>query len=75
MNIEINVPNIELFAKALNNAIITYGDLLSSIEFNLEIPNKYQGLADLPYSELLARFNCLVDFYDKIERIEKEYNK
>ena len=74
MNIEINVPNIELFAKALNNAIITYGDLLSSIQYELEVHNKYQHLANLPYEELLARFNVLKDVYFQVEEIERGKN-
>lgn len=31
MKIEIEISDIELFAKALNNAFIAYGDIVSSI--------------------------------------------
>lgn len=75
MKIEIQVSDITLFAKAFNNALVSYGDILSSLRFGLEVPSKYDGLASLSQKELDDRFNELKQVYFQVENIEKEYNK
>lgn len=70
MKIEIEVENIELFAKALNNAYLAYHYIVSSIELGCEIPSKFYSLSYLPEEELHKRRNCLRDVYMQIEKIE-----
>ena len=75
MTINIEVSDIELFAKALNNAIVSYGDIISSLRFGLKIPIKFESLHQLSDMELENRFNELKQVYFQVENIEKEYNK
>ena len=75
MVIEIEVDDIELFLKALNNATIAYWDICSSIFLNCEPQigsRKFSPLADLPDGELEQRFAALKDVYEQIEAKEKE---
>ena len=78
MIIEIEVDDIEVLAKALNNAFLAYGDIISSINLGLE-PQlssvKYLPLMDLPFEELDRRYNTLKDVYLQIEAKEKELIK
>ena len=76
MKIEIEVDDIEVLAKALNNAFIAYGDIVSSINcLGLE-PQlstiRYLPLMNLPAEELDRRYNTLKDVYLHIEAKEKE---
>lgn len=73
MKITIDVPDIKLFAKAFNNALVACGDIYWSIDIGCEFPLKFEGLATLPTEELKARQKCLCDVYRQIEEIEKEY--
>lgn len=79
MKIEIEVDDIEVFAKALNNAFLAYGDIVSSINcLGLE-PHlstiKYLPLMELPAEELDRRYNTLKDVYLQVEAKEKELTK
>ena len=75
MTINIEVSDIELFAKALNNAIVSYGDILSSAKFELDLPLKYEHLFQLSDKELEDRFAILKDVYFQVERIERLYKE
>ena len=79
MKIEIEVDDIEVFAKALNNAFLAYGDIVSSINcLGLE-PQlstiKYLPLMELSAEELDRRYNTLKDVYLQVEAKEKELTK
>ena len=79
MVIEIEVDDIEVLAKALNNAFLAYGDIVSSIScFGLE-PQlstiRYLPLMKLPAEELDRRYNTLKDVYLQVEAKEKELTK
>lgn len=71
MKITIEVNDVELFAKGFNNAIATYGDVVYAIDIGCEVPSRFKVLETIPYENLLARYNCLVDAYKQIEQIEK----
>jgi hypothetical protein len=71
MKITIEIPDIKTAADAINNAMVAYGDIVSSIILCCEIPNKLRPLAKLDEEELTKRFNCLCDIYKQIEEIEK----
>ena len=75
MKIEIEVNNIELFAKGLNNAIAAYGNIISSIDLCCGIPSRFEILKTIPFEDLMARYNCLINVYEQIEQIEKDLNK
>ena len=72
MKIEIEVNDVELFAKGFNNAIATYGDVVYAIFIGCQVPSRFKVLETIPYEELTARYNCLVDVYEQIEQIEKD---
>ena len=63
MKIVIEVDNIELFAKGLNNAIATYGNIIRSIDLCCDVPHQFDVLKTMPFDELRARYTCLVDVY------------
>lgn len=72
MKIEIEVKDISLFAKALNNACISYGDVIWGIYIGCEVPNKFDPLKKLSEEELKARIDCLKDVYRQVENMEKQ---
>ena len=71
MKIEIEVEDISLFAKALNNACISYGDIIYGIYIGCEVPSKFDPLKKLSQEELKARMDCLKDVYRQVDGIEK----
>lgn len=74
MKVEIEIDDLETFAKALNNACIAYYDLTTSIEFGLHpqiSDSKFIPLITLPEEELRKRREILFNVYEQIERIEK----
>lgn len=74
MKIEIEVTDIELFAKALNNASLAYWDIITAIDLGCE-PQirtaKFLPLGALPNGELKNRFEELERVYLQIEDIER----
>ena len=75
MKIEIEISDIELFAKALNNAFIAYSDIVSSINLYGVEPQlstiRYLPLMELSSEELDARYNELKSAYLQVEDIER----
>lgn len=75
MKIEIEISDIELFAKALNNAFIAYGDIVSSVNLYGIEPQlstiRYLPLMKLSSEELDARYNELKSAYLQVENIER----
>ena len=71
MNVELEIEDLSLFAKALNNACVSYGDIVYAIYLNCEVSDKFKQLKELPYEELEKRFYCLKNVYQQIENIEK----
>ena len=72
MKITIEVPDIELFAKAFNNAVAACGKIYWSICMECTVPSDFEALRTLPEKELVARHRCLRDVYEQIEQIEKD---
>lgn len=74
MKIEIEVTDIKLFAKALNNAFLAYWDIVSAIDLGCE-PQirtaKFMPLGALPNGELKNRFEELERVYLQVEDIER----
>lgn len=75
MKIEIEVTDIELFAKALNNAFLAYWDIVTAIDFGCEPQiraTRFLPLGELPDGELKSRFEELERVYLQIEDIERK---
>ena len=73
MKLTIEVPNIELFAKAFNNAVATCGNIYWSVCAGCEVPSNFEALKTIPEEELMARIKCLKGVYKQIEEIEKTH--
>lgn len=71
MEIKLQVKDIELFTKALNNALIAYNEVVNAITLGCDIPSKLEPLRKLDDYELICRRNCLADVYKQVEAIEK----
>ena len=74
MKIEIEISNIELFSKALNNAFLAYGDIVHSINLGCGpqiITTKFLPLTKLSDNELRNRLEELKKVYLQIEEIER----
>lgn len=70
MKIEIEVPDIITAAKAINNAMAAYGNIVWSIILGCEVPKNFQSLANLDDDELTKRLDCLKGIYEQLEAIE-----
>ena len=74
MKIEIEVNDLTEFISALNNALIVYGDIISSIRLGCEpsllIKNKV-ALEQIGEDKLKARYDALVNVHMKLEEIER----
>lgn len=75
MKIQIEVDDLTTFAKALNNAVIAYDDIVVSILLKCKIgvsENKFKTLTKLSDKELESRRDTLLQVYRQIEKLEKE---
>ena len=73
MKIELEINDIEVLSKALNNALTSYGDIVFSTIMRCNIPLKFEKLKDLPDEELMRRVNAIKDIYKQIEKIEERW--
>lgn len=74
MKIEIEISDIELFAKALNNAFLAYWDIVTAIDLGCEPQirtTRFLPLGELPDGELKNRFEELERVYLQVEDIER----
>lgn len=74
MKIEIEVTDVELFAKALNNAFLAYWDIVTAIDLGCDPQirtTKFLPLGELPDGELKNRFEELERVYLQVEDIER----
>ena len=74
MKIEIEVTDIELFAKALNNAFLAYWDIITAIDLGCDPQvkaTKFLPLGELPDGELKNRLEELEKVYLQVEEIER----
>ena len=70
MKIEIEVTDITTAAKAINNAMAAYGNIVWSIILGCEVPKNFQPLANLDDDELTKRLDCLKDICEQLEAVE-----
>lgn len=71
MEIKLQVDDFELFAKALNNALISYNETIWAITLGCEVSSKLEPLKKLSDYELICRRNCLENVYEQVEKIER----
>ena len=74
MKIEIEVTDIELFTKALNNAFLAYWDIITAIDLGCDPQvkaTKFLPLGELPDGELKNRLEELEKVYLQVEDIER----
>lgn len=74
MKIEIEVSDIELFAKALNNAFIAYWDIVHALNLGCDPQvraTRFLPLGELPDGELKNRLEELEKVYLQVEDIER----
>lgn len=71
MKVEIEIPNIKTAVDAINNAAITYGDIIYTMSLGCTIPKSLEPLTKISEEELTKRFNCLKQIYKQLEEIEK----
>lgn len=74
MKIEIEVSDLELFGKALNNAFLAYWDIIHAINLGCEPQIKttrFLPLGELPDGELKNRLEELEKVYLQVEDIER----
>ena len=74
MKIEIEVSNLELFGKALNNAFLAYWDIVHAIDLGCDPQvraTRFLPLGELPDGELKNRLEELERVYLQVEDIER----
>ena len=71
MKIKIEISDITIASKAINNALAAYGDIVSRIVIGCEVPQRFALLTQLSDEELTKRFDCLKSIYNQIEEMEK----
>ena len=71
MEIKLQVDDLELFTKALNNALISYNETIWAVTLGCEVPSKLEPLKKISDYELIRRRNCLANVYEQVEKIEK----
>lgn len=74
MKIELEVKDLETFAKAFNNALVAYDDIVGALWLGLEPQiktTKFLPLTKLSSIELDNRIKCLMDVYEQITKLEQ----
>ena len=74
MKIVIEINDVELFAKSLNNAVVAYGNIIRAIDLGCQVPLVFEGLKTIPFESLRERYDCLIDVYKQVEQMEKDFN-
>lgn len=67
----IEVENITELVDGLNNAIISYKDVVNSIRFGCGISSKLEPLRNLPEEKFMARLKNLIFLYEQLLDYEK----
>lgn len=74
MKVTIEIPDIKTACDALNNAIATYGNTISTIKLCCDLPKTIEPLRQVDEHQLTQRFDCIVNIYKQMEEIERELN-
>ena len=68
----IETENLSELLDGLNNAIISYKDVISSIQFGCNVPAKLEVLRNISEEKLLGRYNSLTSVYKQLLEYEKD---
>lgn len=71
MIIELEVADISMAAKAINNAAAAYGRILCAVMLGCEVPNGFEALCELTDDECRTQILCLKDIIRQIDNIEE----
>ena len=74
MKIEIEISDLELFGKALNNAFLAYWDIVHAIDLGCDPQvrtTRFLPLGELPDGELKNRLMELENVYDQVLDLER----
>ena len=74
MKITIDVPDITLAAKALNNATATLGWFTWGALMGCDIPDRFHKMRDLDENELKKRVEIMKSIVAQVEAIENKFN-
>lgn len=72
MKITIEIPDVALAAKALNNATASFGETCWAAMFNMNLPKKLEPLASLDAEELKRRYMIVKDIAEQIEAVNSK---
>ena len=72
MKIEIETHDISILAKALNNAVIGYNDIITALHLGCDPAAPHlRPLEQIPHEELKQRLEALNGLYIQVEDIER----
>ena len=71
MKITIDVPDISLAAKALNNAVVAFGEACWTHWCECHLPERLAPMKNLSQEEVKERFNIVKSICEQVEAIEK----
>lgn len=69
--ITLEVEDISTLLDGLNNAMISYNEIVSSIILGCDFPSKLDPLKELTFKQLQERQDALKDLYIQLILIEK----
>ena len=76
MKVELEVEDLDLLLKGLNNSLITYHEICSCVFLGCDIPfSSLRPLKNLPYEELEQRLLSVKNIYSQLEQLEQEQIK
>lgn len=71
MKIVIDIPDITLTVKALNNAVAAFGEACWTASMNCDLPSQLQELGNLNLEELKSRFMAAKHILEQLEYFER----
>ena len=72
MKFEVETHDITILAKALNNAVIGYSDIITALYLGCDPAAPHlKPLENVPYEELQKRLEALNGLYLQVEEIER----
>lgn len=72
MKITIEIPDVALAAKALNNAVAVLGWASWTAIIGCELPDRLSKMSELEEEELKRRFMLVMSICEQVEAIEQQ---
>ena len=67
MQITLNIENLDILVKGLNNAVISFGNVASALLLHCDVPKNLEPLQTLPEEEIRKRFDAVLNIYKQLE--------